>query len=50
MKHSVVLLVRLFMSGTLLAMTAWTQTESGWRIHTIAGTGERATAGTAAGG
>ena len=40
MKHSVVLLVRLFMSGTLLAMTAWPQTESGWRIHTIAGTGE----------
>ena len=28
------------MSGTLLAVTAWTQTESGWRIHTIAGTGE----------
>ena len=30
----------LFMSGTLLGMTAWAQTESVWRIHTIAGTGE----------
>ena len=30
----------LFMSGTLLGMTALAQTESVWRIHTIAGTGE----------
>ena len=40
MKHSVAFLVRLCMSGTLLTMTAWTQNESGWRIHTIAGTGK----------
>ena len=33
-------LLGLFMSGTLLAVSAWTQTESGWRIHTIAGTGK----------
>ena len=39
MKVSVAFLFRLFLSGTLLTMTAWTQNESGWRIHTIAGTG-----------
>ena len=40
MKASVAFLFRLFLSGTLLAMTAWSQNESGWRIHTIAGTGK----------
>ena len=30
----------LFMSGMLLGLSAWAQTESGWRIHTIAGTGK----------
>ena len=39
MKRCVGLLVRLFVSGTLLGMTAWSQNESGWRVHTIAGTG-----------
>ena len=40
MKLDRAFLLGLFVSGTLLAMTAWTQTESGWRIHTIAGTGK----------
>ena len=40
MKHSFACLVRLCISGTLLAMTAWSQTEAGWKIHTIAGTGK----------
>ena len=39
MKLCVAFLLKLFISGTLLTMTAWTQTESVWRIHTIAGTG-----------
>ena len=33
-------LLGLFMSGTLLAVSARTQTGSAWRIHTIAGTGK----------
>ena len=40
MKHFVALLLKLFMSGALLVATAWTQTESGWQIDTIAGTGK----------
>ncbi len=40
MKNSVALMVRLFVGGTLLAATAWPQGEAGWRIHTIAGTGQ----------
>ena len=40
MKLCVAFLLRLFISGTLLVATAWTQTESVWRIHTIAGTGK----------
>ena len=33
-------LLKLFMGGALLAVTAWTQTESGWRITTIALSGK----------
>ena len=40
MKFCVAFLLRLIISATLLPMTAWTQTESDWRIHTIAGTGK----------
>ena len=40
MKFCVAFPVRLIISGMLLAVTAWTQTESVWRIHTIAGTGK----------
>ena len=40
MKHCGALLLKLFISGTFIAMTAWAQTESGWRIYTIAGTGK----------
>ena len=40
MKQSVAFLLKLFMSGTLLAATVWTQTESGWKIDTIVGTGK----------
>ena len=40
MKHVGVLLLKLFVSGAFLTMTAWPQTESGWRIHTIAGIGK----------
>ena len=40
MKQCITFLLRLFICGTLLAMTAWPQTESVWRIHTIAGTGK----------
>ena len=40
MKGSVAFLLKLLMSGTLLTATAWPQTESGWRIDTIAGTGK----------
>ena len=40
MKRCVAFLVRLFLSGMLLAATAWPQTEADWRIHTIAGTGK----------
>ena len=40
MKRCVAFLVRLFLSGMLLAATAWPQTEADWRIYTIAGTGK----------
>ena len=40
MKHCGAFLLKLFISGTFIAMTAWAQTESGWRIYTIAGTGQ----------
>ena len=40
MKVSVASMVRLCVGGTLLAATAWPQSEAGWRIHTIAGTGK----------
>ena len=40
MQCCVAFLVRLIVSGTFIAMTAWAQTESGWRIYTIAGTGQ----------
>ena len=40
MKLSIAHSARLFVTGILLATTAWTQTESGWRIHTVAGTGK----------
>ena len=40
MTRYLVLILKLFVSGSLLAMTAWPQTESGWRIHTVAGTGK----------
>ena len=40
MKRPIAFLLKLFMGSTLLAMTAWSQNESGWRIHTIAGTGK----------
>ena len=40
MKFCVAFPVRLIISGLLLAMTAWPQTEADWRIHTIAGTGK----------
>ncbi len=40
MKRCTADLLKLLISSTLLAVTAWTQTESGWRIDTIAGTGE----------
>ncbi len=45
MKRSVAFLFKLFMGGILLAATAWTQTESGWKIDTIAGTGKPGHAG-----
>ena len=40
MKRPVTFLLKLFMGGILLAATAWAQTESGWKIDTIAGTGQ----------
>ena len=40
MQCCVAFLVRLVVSGTVLAMTAWSQNGSGWRIDTIAGTGK----------
>ena len=40
MTFRVAFLLRLILSGLLLAMTAWPQTESAWRIHTIAGNGK----------
>ena len=40
MKRPVTFLLKLFMSGILLAATATAQTESGWKIDTIAGTGK----------
>ena len=40
MKRCIAFLLKLVMSVTLVSATAWTQTESSWRIHTIAGTGE----------
>ena len=40
MKFCLAFPVRLIISGLLLAMTAWPQTEADWRIHTIAGTGK----------
>ena len=40
MKRPVTFLLKLFMSGMLLAATAWAQTDSGWKIDTIAGTGQ----------
>ena len=45
MKRSAAFLLKLFMSGALLVTTAWTQTESGWQIDTIAGTGKPGRAG-----
>ena len=40
MKLPLACLAKFFISGLLLTMTVWPQTESGWRIHTIAGTGK----------
>ena len=40
MKLPIACLAKFFISGLLLTMTVWPQTESGWRIHTIAGTGK----------
>ena len=40
MKFCVAFLLKLIISGLLLAMTTWSQTESVWRIHTIAGDGK----------
>ena len=40
MKFCVAFLLILIISGLLLAMTTWSQTESVWRIHTIAGDGK----------
>ena len=40
MKVFAAFLVGLFVSTALLTVTAWPQTDAGWRIHTIAGTGK----------
>ncbi len=40
MKRPIAFLLTLFFNGTLMSMVAWPQTESGWRIYTIAGTGK----------
>ena len=40
MKRPIAFLLTLFFNGTLMSMVAWPQTESDWRIYTIAGTGK----------
>ena len=40
MRLSLAYLAGLFISATLLGLTAWPQSESGWKIHTVAGTGK----------
>ena len=49
MKASVAFLFRLFLSGTLLAMTAWSQTSPAGEYTPLRGPASQATAGTAGG-